>query len=132
MGLMNAKTVIGMEIGKKYSCCEAISKETGKVLKEERVINRKEEFVSFLDSLPRPHRLVMRPCGNSAYLCECLEDRVEETRVAHPLRTRAIASAKIKQIWIDDGILVHLKKAEISILLRIEERLLVQNKSLYG
>jgi len=84
MGLINAKTVIGMDIGKKYSWFEAISTETGEVLKEERLINRREEFVSFLDSLPRPIRLVMEASGNSAYLCKYLEDLVEEIKIAHP------------------------------------------------
>ena len=81
MGEINIKTVIGMDIGKRYSQCEAISAETGEVLKEERLINRGQEFVSFLDSLLRPITLVMEASGNSAYLCECLEDLVEEIRI---------------------------------------------------
>jgi transposase len=89
------------------------STETGEVLKEERLINRREEFVSFLDSLPRPIRLVMEASGNLAYLCECLEDLVEEIQIAHPLRTKAIASAKIKTDRIDDGILAHLGMADL-------------------
>ena len=113
MGLINAKTVIGMDIGKRYSWCEAISTETGEVLKEERLINRKEEFISFLGSLPRPIRLVMEASGNSAYLCECLEDWVEEIQIAHPLKTKAIASAKIKTDRIDGGILAHLGMADL-------------------
>ena len=36
MGIINAKTVIGMDIGKKYSWCEAISAKTGEVLKKKR------------------------------------------------------------------------------------------------
>ena len=113
MGLINAKTVIGMDIGKKYSWCEAISTETGEVFKEEKLIKRKEEFISFLDSLPRLIRLVMEASGNSAYLCECWEDLVEEIQIAYPLRAKAIASAKIKTGRIDDGILAHLGMADL-------------------
>lgn len=113
MGLVNAKTVIGMDIGKRHSWCEAISVETGEVLKEERLFNRKEEFASFVKSLPRPIRLVMEASVNSAYLCECWEELVEEIQLAHPLKTKAIASAKIKTDRIDDGILAHLGMADL-------------------
>jgi len=113
MGLINAEVVIGMDIGKKYSWFEAISTETGEVLKEERLINQREEFASFLDSLPKPLHLVMEASGNSGYLCECLEDLVEEIQMAHPHGTRAIASAKIKTDRIDDGILAHLGRANL-------------------
>jgi|GEM_PF-4786789 hypothetical protein len=41
MGLINAKTVIGMDIGKKYSWCEAISAKTGEVLKKREVTQSK-------------------------------------------------------------------------------------------
>jgi len=83
------------------------------VLKEERLSNRKEEFVSFVGDLPRPIRLVMEATGNSFYLCECLEDLVEEIQIAHPLKTKAIASARIKTDRIDDGILAHLGMADL-------------------
>jgi transposase len=113
MGLILAKTVIGMDIGKKYSWCEAVSTETGDVLKERRLTNRKEDFISFVETLPKPVRLVMEATGNSGYLYECWEDLVEEIQLAHPLKTKAIASAKIKTDRIDDGILAHLGMADL-------------------
>ncbi len=113
MGLITAKTVVGMDIGKKYSWCEAVFTETGEVLKEKRLNNRKEEFASFMSDLPRPIRVVMEASGNSAYLWECLEEMVEEIQIAHPMKTKAIASAKIKTDRIDDGILAHLGRADL-------------------
>ena len=113
MGLISAKTVIGMDVGRKSSWCEAISTETGEVLKEEKVSNRKEEFFSFIKELPRPIRLVMEATGNWQYLYDCWEDLVEEIQLAHPLKTKAIASAKIKTDRIDDGILAHLGRADL-------------------
>lgn len=58
MGVTDANPIIGMDIGKRYYRREAISAEIMEVLKEEKLINRKEEFISFLDSLQRPIRLV--------------------------------------------------------------------------
>lgn len=107
------KTVIGMDIGKRYSWCEAISTETGEVLKEGRLPNRRDEFMVFVDSLPRPIRLVMEATGNWSYLYECWEELVEEVQLSHPLKTKAIASARIKTDRIEGGVLAHLGMAEL-------------------
>jgi len=90
MGIISAKTVIGMDIGKKYTYCKAISTETGEALKEERFTNRKEEFFSFVDGLPQSIRLVMEATNNWQYLYECWEELVEEIQMAHPLMSRAV------------------------------------------
>jgi len=113
MGLISARTVIGMDAGKRSSWCEAISTETGEVVKEEKVSNRKEEFFNFIRKLPKPIRLVMEATSNWQYLYDCWEDLVEEIQLAHPLKTKAIASAKIKTDRIDDGILAHLGRADL-------------------
>ncbi len=102
-----------MEIGKKYSWCEAVFTETGEFFKKRRLNNRKEEFASFMGDLPRPIRVVMEVSGNFAYVWECLEDMIEEIQIAHPLKMKAIASAKIKTDRIDDGILAHLGRADL-------------------
>lgn len=106
-------TVIGMDVGKKYSWLRAISTETGEILGDERLPNRKEEFLSFLDGLPHPIRLVMEATGNWQYPYECMEGLVEEIQLAHPLKAKAIASARIKTDRIDAGILAHLGMADL-------------------
>jgi transposase len=106
-------TVIGLDLGRKYSWCRAISTETGEVLGNERVSTRREEFLSFLQGLPRPIRVVMEATGNWQYPYECLEGWVEEIQLAHPLKTKAIASAKIKTDRIDATILAHLGMADL-------------------
>ncbi|MBT9176793.1 MAG: hypothetical protein DDT20_01115 [Firmicutes bacterium] len=113
MALTNTGTVIGMDIGKKYSCCEAISAKTGQLLRQERLANSREDFVSFVEGLPRPIRLVMEATGNWQYLYECWEELAEEIQMAHPLKTKAIASAKIKTDRIDGRILAHLGMADL-------------------
>jgi hypothetical protein len=55
----------------------------------------------------------MEATGNWPYLYECWEDLVEEIQMAHSLKTKAIASAKIKTDRIDDGILAHLGMADL-------------------
>lgn len=113
MASISAKTVIGMDVGKKYSWCQAISVDTGELLKGGRLTNSKEEFISFVKDLPRPLRLVMEATGNWQYLYECWEELAEEIQMAHPLKTKAIASAKIKTDRIDSRILAHLGMADL-------------------
>jgi hypothetical protein len=60
-------TVIGLDLGRKYPWCRAISTETGEVLGNERVSTRREEFLSFLRGLPRPIRVVMEATGTWQY-----------------------------------------------------------------
>jgi hypothetical protein len=62
-----------MDLGRRYSWCRAISTETGEVLGNERLRTRREEFLSFLQGLPRPIRVVMEATGNWQYPYECLE-----------------------------------------------------------
>ncbi|MFQ5802592.1 MAG: IS110 family transposase [Candidatus Methylomirabilales bacterium] len=113
MGRIEANTVIGMDVGKQYSWCEARSTAAGEVLKEARLPNRPEDFQAFAEDLPRPIRLVMEATGNWQYLYECWEELAEDIQMAHPLKTKAIASARIKTDRLDKGILAHLGLADL-------------------
>jgi len=113
MPIIEAKTVVGMDIGKKYSWCEAVNAETGEVIKEEKLHNTKDEFACFVEGLPRPIRLVMEATGNWQHLYECWDELAEEVQMAHPLKTKAIASARIKTDRIDKSTLAHLGMANL-------------------
>lgn len=106
-------TVIGMDIGLHHSWCEARSTASGPPLKEARLPNRPEEFQAFVEDLPHPIRVVMEATGNWPYLYECWEPLVEEVQLAHPLKTKAIASARIKTDRIDKRILAQLGLADL-------------------
>jgi len=108
-----ANTVIGMDIGLHRSWCEARSTATGELLKEKRFPNIPEECRAFVEDLPHPIRLVMEATGNWQYLYECWADLVEEIQMAHPLKTKAIASARIKTDRIDKRTLAHLGMADL-------------------
>jgi transposase len=102
-----------MDSGKKYSWGNAVDAQTGEVLKERKLTNDPESFRAFAEGLTRPIRLVMESTGNWAYLYECWEELVEEVQLAHPLKTRAIASARIKTDRIDAKILADLGRADL-------------------
>jgi transposase len=113
MQLTQAKTVIGMDIGKKYSWCNAISSESGEVLKDQKMTNEQETFREFAKELPHPILLVMEATGSWQYLYECWQDIADEIQMAHPYKVKAIASAKIKTDKIDASTLAHLGLANL-------------------
>lgn len=55
----------------------------------------------------------MEATCNWAYLYESLEDLADEILLAHPLKVKAIASARIKTDKIDAGILAHLGRVDL-------------------
>lgn len=110
---IKVNTVIGMDTGLRHSWCEARSVANGSLLKERRLRNHAEEFQIFVEDLERPIRLVMEATGNWSYLYECWEELVEEIQLAHPLKTKAIASARIKTDRIDKRILAQLGMADL-------------------
>lgn len=113
MASIAANTVIGMDIGLHHSWCEARTTASGPPLKEVRLPNSPEEFRVFVEDLPHPIRVVMEATGNWPYLYECWEPLVEEIQLAHPLKTKAIASARIKTDRIDKRILAQLGLADL-------------------
>lgn len=112
-GLTNAKTVIGMDVGIRNSWCQAVSPQTGEIFRDEKVNNGKEDFAEFVKGLPRPILMVMEATGNWQYLYECWNDLADEIQMAHSLKVKAIASAKIKTDKIDAGVLAHLGLANL-------------------
>jgi len=119
---------IGLDCHKKYDHATMIDTETGEI-KAKRLIHLKEEFAEFIGERSDT-RLVMESCWNWSKTYELVKDLVEEVTLAHPLKVRAIASAKIKTDAIDSRTLAelliadlvpqaHLRKAENRIKQRV-------------
>jgi transposase len=108
---MIPKTIIGMDLGKHKSQIAVLGADD-KVPSTWRISNTPEEVIGSLEGLERPIRVVMEACANWSYFYELLEDKVDDIQLAHPLKTKAIAEARIKTDKIDAGILAQLGKAD--------------------
>lgn len=108
---MIPKTTLGIDLGKYKSHATAISAE-GAELYSRKIDNTPEDFDALIADLEHPVRVVMEACGNWAYFHELLEGKVEEIQLAHPLKTKAIAEARIKTDKIDAGVLAQLGRAD--------------------
>lgn len=105
---------IGVDHHKRFSYITVMD-EMGKVIKEGRVANSRESLRRFLNN---PH-----PCGEISAVLEAgrnwtvmydwLEEEVGEVKLAHPVKVKAIAEAKIKTDRIDAKVLAHLLRCDL-------------------
>ena len=63
--------------------------------------NRKLEIVEFFKSLPDKLRVVFEAGSNWMWITDLLDDYGIENLLYHPLKTKAIASARIKTDKLD-------------------------------
>jgi len=102
---------IGVDYHKRYSYL-VVKDEQGRVEQRGLVGNDKEELGEFL----RPYRsgkAVLEATRNWGLIYDWLEEMLDEVVLAHPLKTRAIAEAKIKTDKISADILADLLRADL-------------------
>jgi transposase len=84
----------------------------GKVVEKSRVVNRRQDFKNFIGKRAKT-KAVVEAGRNWHVAVELLEGLVDEIKLAHPLKVRAIAEAKIKTDEIDSEILAQLLRADL-------------------
>ncbi len=102
---------IGLDCHKFYDFATLINSETGEV-RSKKLAHTKEEFKAFIGDRSNS-RMVIESCWNWSKTYELAKDLVDEVILAHPLKIKAIASAKIKTDAIDSRTLAQLLKADL-------------------
>jgi transposase len=104
---------LGIDLHKHFSFITAMDQQ-GNVLTKSKVANQREPFLKFLSCYP-PSRsqIVLEATWNWYWLWDLLEERGYRLQMAHPLKTKAIASARIKTDRIDSEILAHLSRSNL-------------------
>jgi transposase len=101
----------GLDVHKRYtSFC--VMDDSGQLLTEGKCANG-ELTTHPAFSLRGSKRGVMEASGNWSYLYDLLEPLFESLTLAHPLRVRAIAAARVKTDAIDARTLAHLLRADL-------------------
>jgi integron integrase len=105
---------VGIDYHKRYSVVTAID-EKGQVIRTKRLDNRHEPFQAFFSSLDGPSEAVLEATRTWGVLYDLLEetDGVESVTLAHSLKVRAIAEAKIKTDKIDSHTLAQLLRVDL-------------------
>jgi transposase len=102
---------VGLDVHKRV-CHGTVMDEEGHVVKRERFSNDPSSLNAFMKDIGEA-KVVME----SGYCWQPIYDRLEEAgydvRLAHPLKVKAIAEAKIKTDEIDSETLAHLLRADL-------------------
>jgi len=102
---------IGLDCHKQYDHATMIDTETGEI-KAKRLPHIKEEFKEFIGDRAST-RMVIESCRDWSRTYELSKDLVEEVILAHPLKVKAIASAKVKTDAVDSRMLAQLLMADL-------------------
>jgi transposase len=102
---------IGLDCHKQYDHATMINTDTGEV-KSRRLAHNQDEFKEFIGDRAGT-KMVIESCWNWSKTYELAKDLVDEIILAHPLKVKAIASAKVKTDAIDSRTLALLLKADL-------------------
>lgn len=104
---------IGMDIHKQFTVAIAKDKD-GNLLSEEKFDNSKERFRKFLFPYPPENtKIVMESTSVWEPIYDMIEDMKYPIKLANPVKTRAIAEARIKTDKVDASTLCDLLRANL-------------------
>lgn len=105
---------MGIDLHKQYFVATMVD-ERGKVLRKDRVSTDRMSIHNYFTQVNRQRDLkaVIEACYNWSYFFDEAYDKVEELKVAHPLKTKAIAEARIKTDQLDSEILAQLLRGDL-------------------
>jgi transposase len=91
----------------------AVIDSNGELSLSQRIVNSRETFLELLGGLEGESQIAVEATYGWEWLAELLEDAGYDIHLAHPLRTRAIAAARVKTDAVDARTLAHLLRAEL-------------------
>lgn len=115
---------LGIDLGKR-TFHAAVMDQTGEVLHSQRYNNTHQEVLQVLACCQGKPAVVIEATQNWMWLVNFLRSRDIAVTLAHPLKTKAIASARIKNDELDAKTLAHLLRSNLvpsSYIATIEEQ----------
>lgn len=104
---------IGCDQHKRY-CYMVTMNEDNEIIGKERIDHDdRNRLMSYFSDLPANSRMAVEACGYEAWLCDLAEACGIDIHLAHPLKTKAIAEARIKTDKIDATTLAKLLSADL-------------------
>lgn len=104
---------IGMDIHKQFTVA-VVKDEQGNKIAEDKFDNSEDNFGNFMQIFkPEETKIVIESTCVWEYIYEILETKSYEVKLANPLRTRAIAEARMKTDSVDASTLADLLRANL-------------------
>jgi len=85
----------------------------GDVIKQAKVLTDRNQIREFFNSLGQPASVALEPVSQWYTFADLIEAMGNDVHIAHPLKVKAIASARIKTDKIDAGVLADLLRANL-------------------
>lgn len=110
---MKTETFVAIDYHKSYSYGTMVNRE-GQLLRRGRLENTPQALSQFLgEHAGEGCHAVLEATRNWTLMHDWLEEQVEQVTLAHPLKVRAIAEARIKTDKIDSATLAHLLRCDL-------------------
>ena len=85
----------------------------GHIIKQEKVLTDRNQIRDFVTSLGQPASIVLEPVSQWYTYADMLEELGHDVHLAHPMKVKAIASARIKTDKIDAAVLADLLRSNL-------------------
>jgi transposase len=103
---------VGIDLHRKRSHLAALDEHGGELFSR-RIVNDPDTFLTLLGELDGESKVALEATYGWEWLADLLEDHGYELHLAHPLRTKAIASARVKTDAVDARTLAQLLRADL-------------------
>jgi transposase len=103
---------VGIDLHRKRSHV-AVLDDQGRELRSRRIINDGQTILALLAEIDGDCRVALEATYGWEWLADLLQDAGYELHLAHPLRTKAIASARVKTDAVDARTLAHLLRTDL-------------------
>jgi transposase len=103
---------VGIDVHRKRSQVAVVTEE-GRVRLNRNVVNGSEPMLRLIGGLPAGTPVAFEAAYGWGWLVELLQDYGFEPHLVHPLRCKAIASARLKNDKVDAAILAQLLRADL-------------------
>jgi transposase len=103
---------VGIDLHRKRSQIAVLDRDGAEILSR-RIVNEAEIFLDLLQELGDDAQVALEATYGWEWLADLLEEAGYELHLAHPLRTKAIAAARVKTDAVDARTLAHLLRADL-------------------
>ena len=103
---------VGIDLHRRRSQIAALDEDGNEVLSR-RVSNDPQEFAALLGGLGGQTKIALEATYGWEWLADLLEAEGHELHLSHPLRTKAIAAARVKTDAVDARTLAQLLRADL-------------------
>lgn len=110
----------GLDLHKSFSYITTMN-DKGQIVGQKKLPSN-GEVVEFLKEFGERMEVAIEATPSWYWLYDCLEDEGFEVKLSHPLRTKAIAYAKVKTDKVDSATLAHLLRSDLLPLSYVPEK----------